>query len=569
MFRIKEIKLNNQNPILLNNNFVFIYGKNDVGKTVLVKTIDFILGSSHVKIEELPGLENISIVDGIIEYGKSKTLYLRRTAEGDYYYRNNSDDPFILVNREIYIDQIQMTFSSLDRQTFESYLQIVEESLSYRGISYMNFIDQYSLGNTLNIIPQSNEIQFYKRVNAQTLFFFDKETQESLNAYKRELKSLNDRISEYEFAKSKYEFAINGLHEEFKNLSLPESKDLEQMKATFNEYRHNVYRKTGRSINGEKELIYLANASAKIESQIAIEQRLEKQTALISNRNDKIHSVLSFFKSIIGKEEKLRTYYECIEHVLEEISTREAIVSTKDYCKTIRKLQTEKRIIDEKISIIQKDLTEKSYLDISKSIANIESYLTSCSDFPLHEYEGLVSRRKDIQRKIEILNKQARRLNTESLTEEINETYYSMPEDVRYVREDKKRGVHIQYSPMTRSLMGEENSKSLSYSPGSKARKSCWQVIAYICIQSFIKEEYPGFPILPLLIIDGFNEPFDDENNNLELICSFFGNLCKEKGIQLIVTSSRKMNQIDDCLFVNVSEGVNKEYKNCSIIKNL
>lgn len=561
MFEITEIRFNQQKPISLDNSFVFIYGRNNVGKTVLLKAINYILGSSQLVINDLPGMNNIKTVECCIKFGEKESLFLKRDTDGFFYYKNDVLDPFLLVNRESYKEKIQRLFSAFDRELFDSYKQIVDERLSFRSVSYLNFIDQYSLGNSLNIIPQSNDIQFYKRINSQTLFFFDKETQEDLNKQKSQLKIINEKIAELDMIKAKKDFALKGIYDEFFNLSLPISDDFNELKKTYHEYRNNVVHKKN-TIRNERELIYLSNASAKIASQIAIEQRLEKQSSLLSDRNKKIQSLLDFFKSVIGEKEEYKGYYNSIESMLEEIVSRDIVLSVKDYSKTIEALQKEKKSIDERIGIISRDLTEKSFLDISKSINNIERYLSLVNTLPaFSEYESLMHEKNEIQKKIDYLNKKARNLETTKLVDEINRVYYSMPNDISFVSEDRRRGVRILYYPMTRSLKGEENSKGLTFNPGSKARQLCWQVIALICIHSFIKKEYPAFPLMPLLVIDGFNEPFDDDINAFETICHFFGRLCKEKGIQFIVSSSKMINEKEGCKIVDVSDGVNKEFR--------
>jgi hypothetical protein len=560
MFRIASIKLDDQEEIKLNSDFVFIYGENNVGKTLLAKTIEFMLGSSSIDLWELQGLKNISSVECIVEIGDKDWLFLKRDRNNSLFYKYNSSDEYIQVDLNSYKSKIQNSFAQFDEELYRSYYHIVGEKLTFRGVSYYNFIDQNSLGKTQNIIPESNEIQFYKRIIAQTLFFFDKETQEEINRQRDVLTEIESRLKELRNNENKRQFALNGIEKEFRYLSLPFSYDLECLKKTLSEYKKGVRQKT--NIHGEKELAYLYSASAKLSSQIAIEQRLEKQSALVTERNNRIKTILEFLKTIIGTNESYSDYFKSIESSLEEINTREMILSAKDYKKTISNLEDEKRSLDFRIEIIRNDLSEKSYLDISKSLNSLEGYLgtlDSIKDSTL-EFDKLEEQRKHVVQRLDELNKKKRVLSDDSLNATITKEYLSMPKDINFVLEDIKRDISIVYNPTTQSLNGKENEKGLYFIPGSKARQSCWQIIAIICLHHYIQSKFQGFPLLPFLLIDGINEPFDDSKCKFDEICDYIGNLCLKNHIQLIVTSAKKPNNIHNCLYLDITSGYNKRY---------
>lgn len=144
----------------------------------------------------------------------------------------------------------------------------------------------------------------------------------------------------------------------------------------------------------------------------------------------------------------------------------------------------------------------------------------------------------------------------------ITDTYLNMPENLSFVKEDKsKEEFSIEFIPAKTETIGkkidsiftngEEKKLKVEFVPGSKARQTCWQIISYIGLMIYAKKEYSSLPILPILVIDGLNEPFD---SNYNLVFNYFADLCKKNDIQLIVTSTER---IDVEHTLDISNGLN------------
>ena len=97
----------------------------------------------------------------------------------------------------------------------------------------------------------------------------------------------------------------------------------------------------------------------------------------------------------------------------------------------------------------------------------------------------------------------------------------------------------------------------IDYLPGSKARQSCWQILSYIGLMRFIKNTRNTLPLMPMLLIDGINEPFI--NDDFEIVFKGIAKICKKLNIQLIVTSTYKY--VEENHFVDLSNGLNSKHK--------
>ena len=101
MFRIRSITLyrgtEKKEFIFSDNSYVF--GHNNVGKTALSKTIDFVLGSSGSLSHD--GLDNIEEVGAVIANDKTE-LWIKRNLKGEYYYKRTFSSGYTLVSVEKY-----------------------------------------------------------------------------------------------------------------------------------------------------------------------------------------------------------------------------------------------------------------------------------------------------------------------------------------------------------------------------------------------------------------------------------------------------------------------------------
>ena len=93
--------------------------------------------------------------------------------------------------------------------------------------------------------------------------------------------------------------------------------------------------------------------------------------------------------------------------------------------------------------------------------------------------------------------------------------------------------------------------------PGSMARETTWQIIAYLTMFKLFKEKFNELPLMPVLFIDGLDQPYDEEKNSYPNVYSFIRNKALEIGVQLFVVSTHdgKSIGINDQLHIT---GFNK-----------
>ena len=75
-----------------------------------------------------------------------------------------------------------------------------------------------------------------------------------------------------------------------------------------------------------------------------------------------------------------------------------------------------------------------------------------------------------------------------------------------------------------------------------------------------MKEDYKDLPLMPVLFIDGLDQPYDDQEDSYSTIYQFVRNKSLELGVQLFVVSTRDLNSVKDTERLHIT-GFNKSYK--------
>ena len=282
MFKIKSIILNDSDYVHFSEEDTLVYGPNNTGKSILFKILYFMLGSEKGfegnSVWELQGLDNVHTISMIIENGG--LVYFMRNKGNENYYKYSNDDEYMMVDLNVYREKIQAMLIE-SNECFDFYKEVVEENLSYRGFSYLNFIDQYAIGNVINLFP--NDYRYIRRIRKQMQFLFDSSKLLELSRLERERAELIIQIEQLNNHMVKRNVITTEIYSHMDYLNIEKSDLMADNKKRFLEYIDTNKEKVCDPIN--KELNYLLNVSNQLNNQIQIEKTFSKQRDLIGSRN--------------------------------------------------------------------------------------------------------------------------------------------------------------------------------------------------------------------------------------------------------------------------------------------
>lgn len=573
MFKIDYLKVNYADKTIEPSIYefgdsVYIFGQNNVGKTIMVQAIDYVLGKSNFFLEDKDGLENIISLEAKL-VNDDRTLFICRSKHNNFGYKYSENDAaYLTVDDKMYKQEITSFILGKDSKYFEEFRNYLEEDLSFRSFSFINFLDEKGLGNLTNIFPRTSTYYNQKRESKLMTFVFNYKNVRKLIKLKKEQTELIETLKTLSEQKIAYNYSLAVIRREFNELQIPfKTEDsLQILKESFDSFSKHFYRDNIGKRKSSDDLGVLLRISCSLSEELKFQENLWQQTKLLSNRNKKSEKLLIAFKELVLLDEDYAVYVDDIETLIKKQKLSHDILSIKDFEKTISEIKAKKIDIDRQIAACQKGLNKDSYENILKAIGRIEQAFTNISKIPeLNEIMLTEQRLKQIEEQMKKLRKDF----DNTLKTEFDETmlmFYKELDKVKFVSEDlRQKNFKILFDPIKIAVCGERlkpdsDDISVAYMPGSMARETTWQIIAYLTMFKLLKEKFNELPLMPVLFIDGLDQPYDEEINSYPNIYNFIRNKALEIGVQLFVVSTRdgKPIGIKDQLHIT---GFNKTYK--------
>ena len=573
MFKICYLKVNYEDKTIDSSVFtfedsVYIFGKNNVGKTIMLQAIDYALGKSDFILENKDGLENIYSIEVKLVY-EDRILLLYRSKNNDFGYKYSENDAeYLTVNADMYKQEITSFLLGKESKYFEEFKKYLGEELSFRSFTFINFLDEKGLGNLTNIFPRINSYYNQKRARKLMTFVFNYKNVSKLielmkeqDELARTLKMLNEQKATYNYSKAL-------IIKEFDELQIPiKSEDsLQVLQQTFYSFCENFNRGANKHPKGTNDLSVLLRISCVLSEELKYQENLRQQTKFLDNRNIKSEKLLAAFRELIMLDENYSVYVDDIEKLIKKQRLSHDILSIKDFDKTIQEIKIKKADIDRQIAICQNGLNKESYENIVKAIGRIEQAFANISC--ISDLEEIINKGKRLTQ-IEEEIKKLRNEFDNTLKEKFDKNilmFYKELNQIQFVKDDlKQKKFKILFDPTKITIYGErlkDNSEDISvaYMPGSMARETTWQIIAYLVMFKLFKEEFMDLPLMPVLFIDGLDQPYDEEKESYPNVYSFIRKKALEIGVQLFVVSTRDGKPIGINNQLHIT-GFNKTYK--------
>ena len=573
MFKIDYLKVNYEDntiePSLYEfGDSVYIFGENNVGKTIMLQAIDYVLGKSDFVLEDRDGLENIISLEAKL-VNDGRTLFISRSRYNDFGYKYSEDDvAYLTVDANMYKQEITAFILNENSNYFETFKNYLDEDLSFRAFTFINFLDEKGLGNLTNIFPRISTYYNQKRARKLMTFVFNYNNVSKIIELMNEQTELNKTLKTLIEQKTTYNYSVAVIRREFIELQIPfKTEDsLQALKEAFDLFSKAFYRDAIEKRYASKDLGVLLRISCSLSEELKYQENLWQQTKLLDSRNVKSEKLLTAFRELVLLDENYSVYVDDIEALIKKQKLSHDILSVKDFEKTIREIKAKKADIDRQIAVCQKGLNKDSYENILKAIGRIEQAFTNISNIPnLDEITFAEERVKQIEEEISKLRKDF----DNTLKTKFDETmlmFYKELDKVKFVADDlNQKNFKILFDPVKITVCGERlkpNSDDISvaYMPGSMARETTWQIIAYLTMFKLFKERFKELPLMPVLFIDGLDQPYDEDINSYPNIYSFIRDKALEIGVQLFVVSTHdgRLIGINDQVHIT---GFNKTYK--------
>lgn len=557
MFRLRSVELYNgikRKSYFFSDN-AYVYGNNSLGKTALTKVIDYVLGSGKPLYHD--GLDNIDAVGAYIVNNKTE-LWIKRSLQGDYYYKRTKNSGYSTVSKEAYKEAIgNVITETVDIKALSVYRKVFEENPTYRSFSFLNFVDEIGQGDLGAIFTRGKDFRHLIRIRNIMDFFFNYDNIEKIYDKRIELENLEQEQKSNSEKLNQYLNSLNQIQILFNKLNLQCFADMSVNYDTFKKFQ-NTFTRTKTQDTGD--LAYLIRASYSLAEELKVYSFLKEQTRQTEDRKTRTERLLSVLQSIIANNKEYAEDINSIERVIKEIEQDKLILSLADYDVSIKKIRDEKQKIDEKINILKSQSSEMDYEDTLKVIALLENHFNTINNtVDINKNALLTKQINDLKKQIKKLKNSYNQKSLDIFNDRLTELYlYNNIKNIKYLNDDRmEEQFSLVFDPFSQILLAKhtEDKVLITYAPGSMARHTHLQLLVYLCMLEYLHKSFENFIYLPLLVIDSADQSMTEAS--FEEIYPSLVEIANGIGVQTIFLSKTKISTVSDSDLIDISDGLN------------
>lgn len=177
----------------------------------------------------------------------------------------------------------------------------------------------------------------------------------------------------------------------------------------------------------------------------------------------------------------------------------------------------------------------------------------------LHELE---IKTVQLKKEIKILKSFFNQSKVKNFNVRLTELYLSTGLSIKHLQEDlQDNSFSLEFDPFRLCLFAthKDQEQLVRFMPGSMTRQTHLQMLTYLCMFEYLKDNFPDFIYLPILIIDSANQPMGIEI--FKEVYPTITQLADSIGIQTIFMSKDRLDSVSADDFIDISTGLNKFHK--------
>ena len=558
MFRISSLELISENEtdtiFDTTKQHILYYAGNSKGKTVFLKVLNYMLAGSE-SIKFVDGIKNIKYIKISIIFDNS-TLYVIRniSKENDIQYSLDNEN-FNTINLKEYKVLLSKYLSkNYETKTTEQYKIIVGQFPSIRSFSFLNYIDENNIGDPRKIFHASNYGHASKIKDIMNFLFNDNSLDIANKQLEfKELKNEKNKSESYEIAYKQY---ITRIHEAFSKLKIDykQTNSIDDLSKIYSEYKNN------NSFKIKKEngiLDQLLQKKYELEEEL---KNINILKQLIANGKDKYnHNILllELLKNITPKNDSYIEYHKLLINEIEKNQSNLFIFNSSNLNKQETDIKQAQKEIQIKITYYKDSVSTSTYEEYLDIIGIINTCLKNLyeinSKIKLFNPKNL----KKLEKEIQNLKKDFNYNSITYLNNELNLFYKNNLKEIDFIKDDiKDSDLTFSFDPNKISIHSTKKDNSDFFS-GSKARATVLQVILMLLVHKYIQQNFPDLPLLPILMFDTIDQPFDN-STNFNIFYKEFIKYADQINVQTIITTKTNLDNIPENVEILKLEKFNK-----------
>ena len=537
MFNIASLSLLFESKVINRYDFHtlnYYYAQNSSGKTLLMHVLDYMLGGG-IDVFSMEGMENVDEIELIANTPGGETFFIRKPKGWFVKYSEEAEKQN--VSPDAYKRIINEALIGLETTKLKEYKNLYGEDLTFRAFTFLNFVDEVGIGDIANVFTRQHQTRHAVRIQHVLDFIFDYSTTKRKSDLEKEIKRRQNRLNELVTEVAKYQTAKDGLSRLLAKYGFEYNDDSSFLEESISRIESFVDDETKKFET--QKLFELIETVNDITNEIKTQRYLKEKSQDIETRSGRAQALLEEFERCFSDTRFFTNYKSEIERMLHQEIMTQSVLRIKDYEKTIEGLQSEKRKIEKQIDAIR---SKSSLPSLQERL--LDASLARISLRVLNQGLGSMIEINDLRESISSLDATLRSISIvanpcRSVNEFINEIYLANAESPM-VREDSGKtgfAIRFDYKKLCVSGQCKIHDKDKYYLPGSLAKMTLWQICTYLAVLKYVLNEN-GLPVLPILFIDGINQPFDNQVTGYPELLKLVFAISKSVGVQVIVTST-------------------------------
>ena len=259
------------------------------------------------------------------------------------------------------------------------------------------------------------------------------------------------------------------------------------------------------------------------------------------------------------------------DYIIQGKEKKRSSIAWKTYNKFQNLIETDREaflgIIEKFLQIINIHICSMDELDSRLEKVFFENY---CRDiFTILSREINTDRLHELEIKTAQLKKEIKSLKSafdqskvKKFNNRLTELYLSSGLNIKHLKEDlQDNDFSLEFDPFRLCLFAthKEQDQLTRFMPGSMTRQTHLQMLTYLCMFEYLKDNFRDFIYLPILIIDSANQPMGIEI--FKEVYPTITQLADSIGVQTIFMSKDRLDNIPEDDFIDISAGLNKFHK--------
>lgn len=253
---------------------------------------------------------------------------------------------------------------------------------------------------------------------------------------------------------------------------------------------------------------------------------------------------------------------------MDELDSRLEKVFFENYCRDITEYQLAKsKRLERFISYMNQEIDNalKAQRPCTLLFADLmKMIMTVCDEISDHRYIAKIPELKKRAKSeaIKSLKSAFDQSKVKKFNNRLTELYLSSGLNIKHLKEDlQDNDFSLEFDPFRLCLFAthKEQDQLTRFMPGSMTRQTHLQMLTYLCMFEYLKDNFRDFIYLPILIIDSANQPMGIEI--FKEVYPTITQLADSIGVQTIFMSKDRLDNIPEDDFIDISAGLNKFHK--------